>query len=346
MKDPDEAKTEIKDKFSKVAERSKDADDRLNKFFETPKADEQPEPKPSSDQTTEPEKVKAEVTEIKVEPEVKETAPDDLDEEEALANSKNPERTKAYIDKLKSKLKEKEATPIPQEVKTDTNVGTSVFDIFHPEATVPQTPTPQFPQSPFIPQTPVVQTPYLAPQQQQNIVQQFVDAQGNVDVNGLNNALVEANRRAYNAELAAEDTKKQVARIEENNEIREAHAEFPEIDPIKAKANGTFDETLFNNVQARLLRNFAFNRKERLVDIVREEKSKLPKPVQVDQKKIDAENAQKAAQAQEARRQGPMDGGERQPETDYQSLRAQTRTGRLDNKALDSRLSDYFKTIK
>lgn len=336
MKDPEEAKEEIKEQAKKVSDRSKTAEERLEKYFE-PKAEKQPEPTPSSDQTTE----EAEVPNTKVKPEVEEKAAPVLDEEEALLNSKNPERTKAYIDKLKKERDEALAkAPQPASVNAD-----SVMDIFHPEDKLPE--IPPFPQTPQFQQPQqLVQTPYLDPTQFQNIVTQYTDAQGNIDpnvLNVLNNALAQANQRSYMAELAAEDAKKQVARIEENAEVREAHAEFPEIDPIKAKTSGTFDQTLFNNVQMRLIQSMG-HRHERLVDIVREEKAKLTSKGENQPSKQETETQQRANQ--QARNQEPFGSGERQPETDFQQLKRETRTGRLDNPALDKRLDDYFKSVK
>lgn len=303
-------------------------DKRLDAYF-NPKAEEkQLEPTPSSEQNQEAVKatnVDSPNTQTPAEPEVDEEA-------EALSNSKNPERTKAYIEKLKAKLKEKETPSQPIE---KVEVGESILDGLVPKQTQ---------------QLNTVPTPYVNPLQKENAIKQFIDSEGNVDVNGLNNFLGELNRRNYELQLQQETQSQKISRIEENRQLRELHAIAPEIDPIQGQKNGNFDKGLFEAMRDRLVRNMWEGKQnledpEYLKSVYLQVKSERTPSVDVEQ--IRKEAAEQAIKTQQDRNQGPFEGGSNKTQQpDYDELRKQTRSiHRVDNPALDKRLSDYFKNI-
>ena len=338
MTDNQQAVSNIHNKLDAQNEKAKhqeDVSERLDKIVSPKVEDKQPEPTPSSSKSTEQPKTEAKAEEVRKDV----TSPtEDVDEQEALANSKNPERTKKYIDSLKEKLKEKE-TPI-ETPEVDLKEFGSVFDGVYP-AGVPATPTNPYP---TVPQQPP--TPYLQPNQQQNIVQQFIDPQGNVDVQGLNNALISANRQAYEAKQSAQNTELKIAQIEQNNQNREMKARFPEMDPIQ---KDKFDPMLFNAVKDRLVRNMWEGKRKELVDVV----SDIVKERGVQTKQEEKQVEEKQQVAQEQRRQGPLEsgGGERknyqEPSGNVRSRSLNDKTmsrGALNDPNIDSRLNDYFKT--
>jgi hypothetical protein len=328
----EEAKAEVKEKLEGVVERSKTADERLDKYFAPQVEEKQPEPKPSSNQTTDetPKEETPEVeTKVEEKPEPDDLVPQEPSEEEALANSKNPERTKAYIEKLKEEIKKKE-----QEAQPQPDYGTSVFDQIHPQEGQP------------ILQT--VPTPYLNPLQKENFTQQFVDAEGNVDIAGLNKALSDANRIAYEAMLRSEEVEMRQARTEETNEVREAHSQFPEIDPGR---KDKFDPILFDLVTKRLADQMRTGRRERLIDAVVKVKETLekryPTPVQpvaptqeVKKARVQGPFESGSASKRAAQTQGQMTGDVRS-----RGLNDRTKSrGLLGDAELENRLNDYFKS--
>lgn len=305
---------------------------RLDNYF-TPKAPEkavtekQPEPTPSSDQKP------TEVSSSETEP--KQVAPVEaqVDEERiALENSKNPERTKAYIEKLKKELADSRApkSEPPQEYE-----GDSVLDVMSPKV-----PTQR--EVPYVqPPVNLNQFPGLNPLQVQNLTQQFVDKDGNVDINGLNNALYQSNQRALQASEAARQANERVSRFEETQQVRELHSQFPELDP---KNKTGFDKQFFEQVKDRIVRNMWESKKQSPVEVAREIKSFF-KP-EVSRNKIETEAVDNYKKVQQARIQGPIEQGKgesRQSDTSYEELRKQTRQHGLDNPALDQRLNNYFK---
>lgn len=344
MTDIAQAKGEITEKFEGAVERGKTAESRLENYF-NPKVEEQPEPTPSSNQTKEetPKEEDPEVeTKVETTPEPDDLATPDTsttsEEDEALANSKNPERTRAYIEKLKSQIREKEA----KETQSQANYGTSVLDEFHPQ--VPQQEMPL-----------TVQTPYLNPLQKDNMTQQFIDADGNVDINGLNKALSDANRNAYDAMLRAEEVEMRAARNQETEEVREAHAQYPEMDPGR---KDTFNQILYDTVSARIAREMRANngqRTTRLVDVVTQAKKELEsKNKSVEQPKVEVKKEEVA----KARAQGPFESGsaaKREASNagpiygDVKSRALNPRTmmrNAMNDPVFDDRLSNYFKDIK
>lgn len=254
----------------------------------------QPEPMPSSEETLE--------------------TPAVDEEAEALENSKNPERTRAYLEKLKAENAELKAQ---QSRQPDTQYGSSVYDSLRPQAHQ---------------QVDMSQYPGISTPQAETIATNFVDSEGNVDINGLNRALTEAHQVAMQAREDARRSREELTRFEETQEVREAHTVHPEIDPMN---KASFDPHLYELVRDRLVRNMWEGKKQSLASVANELKAQY-RP-NVDSRKIEAEAVESYKKAQTARSQGPMaQGVQKRSETTLEELRDRTRKG--DNSALAERL--------
>lgn len=232
------------------------------------------------------------------------------------------ERTKEQFDKLKAQLadaKAKAKSP-PQPPRPET----SVFDTF------------RAPDQPAVPNVPVAPAlPFLNQQQVTAIQQQFVDDEGNVDVMGLNQALLDANKRAQDALSLAQQSEDRITRFEENQQVREAHTVHPELDPQASN----FDPTLFDMVRDRLLRNMYEGKKQTLLEVTNELKKVYKQEVNVEKVKDEAVESYK--ESQKNRDQEPIESGKGAPREEVgnlQELREQTRQGKAE--ALDKRLKD------
>lgn len=298
-------------------ESGKTVDERINNYFaDTTKVEEQPAPMPSADQTT------GEPVDQPV-PEGQDVQAPQDEEVVALENSKNPERTKSYIEKLKKERDEALAkTKVEPEIDT-TDYGQSVFDSFRPAEPQQVQPMPQ------------IQAPYLNPLQVENIQKQFVDEQGNVDIAGVNRAINEANRLAYESSLKVQSLEQKLTRVEESDQVRDAHAKVPEIDPQR---KDVFNPKLYELVKDRLLRNMWEGKQRPLAEVATEIKSQYFQAPAVESVKEEAVAEYK--KAQEARNQGPIDSGRaRMPEESLSDLRTQTRRGgQAGDAALEKRL--------
>lgn len=98
------------------------------------------------------------------------------------------------------------------------------------------------------------------PQQVQNRVQkarqagvtadQLVDEQGMLDVNKLNQVIQQVNQTAAKAAMTAQQAEKRAyERFDEQQQVQEAHSEYPSIDPQSEK----FNQEHYNNVQALIM---------------------------------------------------------------------------------------------
>jgi len=270
-------------------------EERLQTVTTQPAEEKQPSPMPSEEKPAEVvQETPQENHELKTEDE----------EQVALENSKNPERTKAYIEKLKAQLKEKE-TP-----KQDYS---SVFDVPVDQQVIPN----------------------LNPQQVNAITNQYIDENGNVDVSGLNKALQEANDRAFLATQEVENIRMRVTKWEENQQAREAHAVYPEIDPTKKE---TFDPGFYEMVRDRIIRNRVTGKQQTLLEAA-SDIAKYYKPSQKEEV-VKKEAVEQYRKAQEARQQGPLEVGRGQQRTqgpDLSELRERTRHG--DDDAFFERLN-------
>lgn len=270
-----------------------------------------PSPMPSENQTTDASPA-----------EPKQGQAEGKGEDDLMLPENASERTREQFEKLKARLKEKEealakasTTPKP-EPEFD-----SVLDEFRLPPNVQQT------------MPPVVETPNVSQQQVADIQRRFIDAEGNVDINGLNNALLQAEANAKKAEQMAYKTQEQLAKIEETRQVKEAHQAHPEIDPRSDK----FDKKLYGLVRDRLLRNMYQGKNISLVDTVAEVKTDIGVQVKPD------EVAQKAVseykEKQERRNQGPFEPGRgagRDTASDAEDLRSRTMRG--DSSAVAERL--------
>lgn len=150
------------------------------------------------------------------------------DKEEALANSKNPERTKAYIDRLEEENKRlKESQPRSE----------SVFDSLRPQMQAQ-------PQA----------FGNLTPQQVGDISQRFTDQEGYLDENALSKALRDANERAARAEVAAQQSRDAIRQFEEKEQVRATHSKFPQLDQNSDSFDPRFFELVRNEMVGQMMR--------------------------------------------------------------------------------------------
>lgn len=317
------------DQTQGISEVSGDIDSRIENYF-TPEpqaavTETQPEPVPSSNEKNQTEEV-----DQKNEADVQPTASQEkaLDSQDDLRLPEEvSERTRREFDKLKARLKDAESKlqPPPQNFSE-----TSVFDIFHPEAGYqPQGQQPQVDASQF---------GNLNQGQVENITQQFIDSEGNVDINGLNQALRDANLRAQEATRLARETNEKLARFEETQQVREAHSVFPQLDPLK---KDSFDPNFYELVRDRLVRNWSEGKKATLLETANEiARVYTPPQPQVNEAQIREQAVEDYKRSLENRNQGPIESGvgavREQADADYQELRVKTRAG--DDAALDERL--------
>ncbi len=240
--------------------------------------------------------------------------PDQSPEEIALPEEA-PERTKKAFEALKARYEKKlqEAVKTQVDTKPEELPYSNVFETFRPQQTGQTQPqvTAQFPN--------------LTNQEVANITSQFVDENGNVDINGLNTALQTANRQSQEAVARAHQAEERLMRYEETQQVREAHSQHPELDP-KAK---TFDPRFFDLVRDRLLRNMWEGRQQSLLDVANDIRKfyQPAKPVNLDKVKEEAVTQYK--EAQEARIQGPLESGkgeQRTPGLTDSEMREKTRT--------------------
>lgn len=241
---------------------------------------------------------------------------DDLPEDTSERTRKEFEKLKESNRRLKEQLEQKSTSQSYE----------SVFDSLRPKAQ---------PQKQGVD---VGGTQYqnLSQGQAENIVNQFVDEQGNVDINGLNQALVSANQRASQAEQAARQTAEQVSRYEETRQTQEAYADYPQLDP----QSQSFDTDFYDKVRDRLLRNMYEGKQTTLKQVASDIARTHKFPNQPKQ-----EDTQRAAR-QSA---GPVETGQgkgRQTTADLNELRERTRsaTSVFNNDALSERLNAYFDT--
>lgn len=273
----------------------------------------QPEPMPSSDQKQ---------TEEVKEPE---PAPDQSSEDDLTLPEGVTERTRQQFDKLKARLAEAESRAKHSQAS---DFGDSVFDSFRPQQTVSQN-------------LPGQETyGFLNQQQVDSITSQFVDADGNVDINGLNQALALSNQKAAQAEQRAKSVEDKLERLEETQQVKEAHAVHPQLDPGNKES---FDPTFFELVRDRLLRNMYEGKKQSLLEVANDlsKAYKTTSPVNLDKVKEEAVTQYK--QTQESRNQGPIETGkgeDRNPLANLEELRKQTRSENplRPTPALDERL--------
>ena len=134
-------------------------------------------------------------------------------EEVALDNSKNPERTKEYIESLKQKIETLESSkqePLP-----------SALESLKPQPT-----------------TEVVAT-------EGETKDGYMDNEGYIDNVKLNQALSAAKQEAEEAKRVAAQNKQNFAKFEETQQTKAVHSKYPQLDP----KSDTFDKRFYDLVK-------------------------------------------------------------------------------------------------
>lgn len=226
-----------------------------------------------------------------------EPSSEDVTEEEALKNAKNPERTKKYIEKLKKQTQEKG----------------NFFDQFRP----PQ----------------AENYDYLEQEKVDDISSGYVDEDGNVDIERLNQALDRANQQAQQAWQHTQQVSNQVSRYEESRQLAEAYADYPQLDPQHDK----FDPDFYDLVSQRIMAvNYARGGAETVKQAAAKISTTYHRP---NEKEIEKKAVEKYKETQESRQQGPIEKGkgeDRVETADLATLRERTRQG--DDSATAERL--------
>lgn len=171
------------------------------------------------------------------------------------------------------------------------------------------------------------QSVYDFPRQQQPAQQEvndldFVDQEGNVDIQGLNKALKEAGERARRAEELAQLSREEQLKRQQAEEIRTAHAKHAWLDPQSPE----FDPKGFELARDRMARLMMEGKSFTLVNVA-DEISQIYKPTGAN-----VDTARKAVdeykKTQETKAQATSVGGSNQKRTDTEldALREQSRS--------------------
>lgn len=311
-----DALAEMKAEAQTLAERSKTVDERLARATEAV-SETQPEPMPSSNQTqTEETKPTPEIARQSQESEQL-MQPDSLSENEALANAKNPDRTREYIEKQKAEIQQ-----LKEELRKA--AGNSVFDSLRQPEVAPD-PLPEF-------------NFQNLNQAQQQMANNFIQEDGTVDIDGLNRALHDAQSKAQLAEIEAQRVRQRVQQLDERSQVNEAHSLYPELDPKSEK----FDQNFYDLTALRLAKSGMKLTLAQAAGEVRKTYTPIiTAPINLDKVRDEAIISYKEAQDKKLS-QAPLSssqGEQRQVETP-DTLRAKTRQkGDItQNSALDERL--------
>lgn len=260
-----------------------------------PEPSKQEEPMPSSELEIEAE----------LEPEVDGSLPEDASE-----------RTREQFEKLKEanrKLNEENET-----LKRGTQYGDSVYDGFYGRTGMASNPR--------------VDSQGFTPQQVDNAAADFIDAQGNVDIVGLNSFLRETREIAEKANKRTDQVAMETKRTVEQQQVATAHDKYPWLDP----KSPNFDPTGYELVRDRMVGYYARGRNPALAEVAKEVTGfYTPKSVAVktETAQKSTENASKKQQASSVSR------GKGQPRAEtatVDDLRKATRRG--DSNALDERI--------
>lgn len=184
---------------------------------------------------------------------------------------------------------------------------------------------------------------HLSEQQAGNIAQDFVDNEGNVDIQGLNSALRQANVRAEQAERRANEVAHSIKQLEQQRQLEEAYKEATWLDPSAED----FNEKRYNLVRDRLTRYYTQGKQPRLVNVVREVLSDLDETSKATaQDKKQAVKEYKKVQTAKARASNVQTSTVRgQPETSRDTnLVLEARRG--NKQALRDRLKAYESGLK
>jgi hypothetical protein len=175
---------------------------------------------------------------------------------------------------------------------------------------------------------------HLNEAQVDNIATKFIDDDGNVDINALNQTLIQANERAKRAEQQAQQARQSVMQDREQREVAEAHAKHPWLDP----KSPTFDRKGFELVRDRIVRNMVEGSHKPLVNIA-EEVMEVYKPATDESVKEQAVKEFKDSQVKKAQASSVQQ-GKGQPR-EYSPLSdLKDRTLRGDLQAIEERISN------
>lgn len=231
-----------------------------------------------------------------------------LPEDASERTRKNFEKIREENRILKEQLLVKQQLP-PEPLE---DFGTSVFDSFRPQQPVQQPTSQGF--------------DFLSQQQVDTITNKFIDDQGNVDINGLNQALSGANRAAQEAKLDNQRLREKIERFEENQEVKDAHSVHKWLDP-KSKE---FDREKFEQVRDRILRVKYYEGKPiTLLDAANAVARATGTPTP-NLDKVKEEAVTQYKQTQQNRVQGPIESGKgetRSTTATLQDLRERTQNG-------------------
>ena len=189
------------------------------------------------------------------------------------------ERTRERIEELAKGKKSAE------EALEDLKKRKSVFDEFLPEQQGQ-------------PEQPIQQEP---PKQQ--TVDQFIDDQGNVDVQGLNDAPKNATQMGTMGYQQAQQAIQYAQQVDRRNQEREAYTKYPELNPISEEHDDDFKQL----VAAQMAMNWAKGENKTLIevaDFVHERYAKRQTEEAVAKKAVE-----QYKEAQSNRDQGPMEKG-------------------------------------
>lgn len=311
----EEVKPEVQEKLAEMkqesqtrAERSKTVDERLEKLTQKAEPENQPEPPPSSDQK-QTEEVKPQ-PELKPQDEDQSKLPASEDEKTALENSKNPQRTAEYIEKLKT-----ENQRLREERRKA--AGNSVFDSLRP-IDVAGVDTSRFGN--------------LNPQSINDITQDFIGPDG-VDVDGLNKALRFANDRVTIAETEARAARQYAQQVDERTQVEKAHSLFPELDPTDTEK---FDPNFYDLVALKIAKSGMKLTLAEAANDVRKTYASSTNSVNLN--KVRDEAVSQYKDNLEKRNQEPLSTSQGEPRNVEVSTELRERTRKGDAYALDERL--------
>lgn len=174
---------------------------------------------------------------------------------------------------------------------------------------------------------------HLNQRQVDNIVNNFVADDGTVDIQALNQALVNANKKAEQAVARSQAAVDRLRRSEEKRQVAEAHAKHPWLDP----RSPDFDSEGYNLVRDRIVRNMWEGKEQSLAEVA-DSVTKFYKPrIDVSAEKKKAVEEYKETQAKKAQA-GSVSASRAAPRDDasLDDLRKRTLAG--DKSALDARL--------
>lgn len=184
---------------------------------------------------------------------------------------------------------------------------------------------------------------HLTTQQAENIAQDFIDNEGNVDINGLNSALRQANARAEAAERKVQQVAQTVEQAEQNRQLEEAYKEASWLDPN----SNDFDPKKYNLVRDRLTRYYRAGQKPRLLNVVKELEADLgdfSTPTKEKEKQV--VEAYKQKQTAKAQASNVGTSSRREPVEDRKANDLVQRTRHGDKGALLERLKSYEDSLK